>query len=542
MSVSIARDTSDGVVDFPVVVVGAGPTGLLTANLLGMAGIKTLLIEKASGISSLPKAILIDDEALRSVQAIGLIEELKKGLVMGYGAKYYSPDGECFATIDPQEQLYGYSMRNSFLQPDLESVLLKGLKRFPCVKTLFNTELTSLDNGERRATVSLTTSEGERKVFTALCVLACDGAKSTIRKCLGIELEGTTYAQDWIVIDTINDPDKDKFSKFYCDHIRPGVSIPAPHGGRRYEFRMMDGENKNDVTQTKFMKQLLRRFREIDDNDITRATVYTFHAKMVNTLCDNRVVLLGDAAHLTPPFAGQGMNAGLRDAHNVAWKAVLLVQGKADISILETYQAERRDPIWSMIEYAVALGNFVMPANQLRGEIVRILIDMLSIVPDFRDYVLNMKFKPKTEYKEGIIVKAEDPEDLLVGRLLPQPLVMCREAKNFSLMDDFLGEGFSILTFDIQTYIELKSRNDIDVSDLQAKVICVVADIDEILAVHECPGTILICNDENFSEIINKYRGRSLFIRPDRYVAGVFVLSDIESFQTELMRTMTGAM
>jgi len=506
-----------------------------------MAGIKTLLIDKSGSTSQLPKAILIDDKGLRSVQAVGLFEELRKGLIMGYGAKYHLPDGECFATISPDEQNYGYPKRNSFLQPDLERILLRGLARFPCVEVCFNTELTDLVNSEHEASVSLMTRSGEQRGVSTLCVLACDGAKSKVRSLLGIVLEGRTYAQDWIVIDTTNDPDKDKFSKFYCDPARPGVSIPAPHGGRRYEFRMMDGESAEDVTQQSYVKLLLKPFRNIEDHDITRATVYTFHAKIADTLCSNRVVLMGDAAHLTPPFAGQGMNAGLRDSHNVAWKAILLAQGLADVTILKSYEEERREPIAEMIDYAVALGDIVMPTNQLQAETVRTLNDTLSLLPDSKDYVLNMKFKPNPKYKTGLFISDLEIDSPIAGTLLPQPLVKSCNNDEIKLLDNYLGIGFSLLALGFSALKTLEEKDPANFSKLAPRVVCLLTDKNEIPEAYGNDCVVLRCDDKSFMDYIKEYRSQVLLIRPDRYVAGVFQASDFDDFSDSLMKKMTSA-
>ncbi|NNF79846.1 MAG: 3-(3-hydroxyphenyl)propionate hydroxylase, partial [Rhizobiales bacterium] len=257
---------------------------------------------------------------------------------------------------------------------------------------------------------------------------------------LGIEMPGRTDSRDWVVVDTINDPDADRFSKFFCDPGRPMVSIPAPGGGRRYEYMIMPGEDPAELSARERVRQILGKFRTIPDEDMTRAVVYTFHARVAERLHAGRLLLLGDAAHLSPPFAGQGMNAGLRDAFNVAWKVALLVGGQASAGILNTYEHERRAPIEEMIDYAVSLGEIVMPVGGFdeatRAQILDALIPAHgALMP-----------KPQAAYTAGWVMTGLGADQSLVGSALPQPLV-CKPSGETCLLDDQLGPGFSLIGF-----------------------------------------------------------------------------------------------
>lgn len=426
-------------IDVPVLIVGAGPTGLLTANLLGTYGIECLIIERNGALSDHPKAILLDDEGLRALQAAGLAEEIGAQVIAGYGARYYAPDGTCFAKVDAPITEHGYARRNAFLQPDLERSLLTGLERFQQVSVAFSTELTGFEATLDKVQVNATSPEGPLQI-TCQVLLGCDGGRSTVRDLLGLAMPGRTDSRDWVVVDTINDPDDDRFSKFFCDPARPMVSIPAPGGGRRYEYMIMPGEDPAALSTRDTVRQTLSKFRTIPDEHMTRAVVYTFHARVSERLQVGRVLLLGDAAHLSPPFAGQGMNAGLRDAFNVAWKVALMVQGRASADILKTYETERRGPIEEMIDYAVSLGEIVMPVGGF-DEAARERI-LQALMPSSGA----LQPKPQAAYADGRLFPGLGEDQSLVGHALPQPLVHGPDGK-ICLLDDVMGTGFALVVF-----------------------------------------------------------------------------------------------
>lgn len=425
-------------IDVPVLIVGAGPTGLLTANLLGTYGIDCLVIERNPALSVHPKAILLDDEGLRALQAAGLAEEIITKVILGYGARYYAPDGTCFAKVEAPVTEHGFPRRNSFLQPHLERTLLEGLSRFQGVSCAFSTELRDFNRDSSTVEASAQTPDGQLRI-NAQILLACDGGRSTVREHLGIRMCGRTDSRDWVVVDTVNDPDADRFSKFFCDPQRPMVSIPAPGGGRRYEYMIMPGEDPTALSTRDKVREILSIFRAIPDEDMTRAVVYTFHARVADRLQAGRALLLGDAAHLSPPFAGQGMNAGLRDAFNVAWKVAQVVSAQQSTDILATYEAERRAPIEEMIDYAVSLGEIVMPVGGFDESNRARIMD--ALIPGRQGA---LQPRPQAAYADGWLYPGHGANQSMLGRALPQPLVRTPNGETV-LLDEMLGPGFALL-------------------------------------------------------------------------------------------------
>lgn len=500
-----------------VVVIGAGPTGLTAANLLARYGVSVMVLERAAAPFDLPRAIVLDDEGCRTLQVFGLHETYLRQASAATGSAYYDEAGHCFARTGAGIEAYGFAKRSYIFQPEMEAALRARLTEQAPGALHYNAEVTAIEERGDHACVSVTTPDGTRQI-KADWVLACDGGRSPTRERLGIAMTGSTYGQDWIVVDTFNDPDQDQFSKFYCSADRPQLTVPAPHGGRRYEFMMLPGETAATVLSDAFIADLLRPYRgTVTARDIVRKTVYTFHARIAAQFRAGRVLLLGDAAHLTPPFAGQGMNAGLRDAHNVAWKVACAVHGGASENLLDSYFDERRDPAWDMIQLAVAMGEIVMPLDPAALEFRRLLLQALEPFPKVRDYLIQMRFKPRPRYAKGVFVGLERPEfeGDLTGEMIPQPWVQSAGSK--IRMDDLLGPGFALITQDDAGESAVQRLGKDRLAGLPLRH----------LRLDFAPGTAPVQHrasplDSTIALPLRTHRDRVMLIRPDRYCAASF--------------------
>lgn len=409
--------------DVHILVVGAGPTGLLLANLLGGMGVRTQIVERNESTVDQPRAVSIDDESMRALQAAGLDKDVAQITSRGYGSIYRGPDGRVFATVKPWQMEYGFDKRNAFQQPELEALMRDALKRHSSVTALFGTKMTAFEQSDDKVSVTLRGPDGEQAV-TARYMVACDGGRSPTRKALDISMEGSTFTEPWLIVDLHSTRNRCFHTEVFCDPARSCITLPGPGGIRRYEFKLNPGETSEMAEQEEFARRLLARVGPDADEPMRRVQVYTFHARNAERWREGRVFLAGDAAHLTPPFAGQGMNSGLRDAHNLAWKLDEALRAHDPEPLLASYQTERKPHAWEMIELARRMGQVMMPSSKLAGAAIRTGFRALRLYPPARDYFAQMKYKPKPRFAEGLLwPEPNTPKQQVVGRMIPQPLV-----------------------------------------------------------------------------------------------------------------------
>lgn len=425
---------------YPIAIVGAGPTGLTLANLLGVYGVECVVLERNAETVHEPRAVSIDDESLRTMQAAGVVAEVMAQTVAGYGSHYYSAAGRCFAKVQPTEQPFGFPRRNAFRQPILERQLREALGRFPHVTPAFRHELKSFEQASDGVALRAADPWGGEVELTCDYLVACDGASSNVRRALGIAMSGSTFSERWLIVDLENSPSASPHTKVFSNPRRPCIALPGPDNTRRYEFMLHDHERDEDMLAPATVKSLMQTHEAAPQSKIVRTVVYTFHARLADRWRQGRVFLAGDAAHLTPPFAGQGMNSGLRDANNLAWKLAAVTRGSLGAGLLDSYERERRDHAWAMIAFALNIGRVLAPPNATAAWAIETMFRVLSLYPTARDYIAQMKFKPPPRFSDGFIVPdGIGKRHTLVGRLFPQPRI------GDVLLDDLLGPGFALV-------------------------------------------------------------------------------------------------
>ena len=509
---------------YDVAIVGAGPTGLTLANLLGLEGLSVLLVERNATTVQEPRAVSIDDESLRTMQATGVVDRVLEQVVPGYGSRYLTPGGACFLTVLPTGKPYGYARRNAFRQPVLEQQLRDGLARFPCVRTRFGVGLTGFVQDADGVDLTLD-GGGEAERVRARYLVGCDGASSPIRKALGLSLQGETLPERWLIVDLADSP-AERDTVVFCDIRRPCIALPGPDRTRRFEFKLFPHEAEADILQPDNVDQLLRSRGVAPGSRIVRQTVYTFHARLASRWSVGRVFLGGDAAHLTPPFAGQGMNSGIRDAHNLAWKLAAVVRGRLAPSLLDTYELERRGHVAGMIELALRMGRIMGPTSRWRGWATQTAFRVAGLWPPLRSYFGEMKYKPKPSFREGFLISSAHP---LVGRLIPQPLVRAADGAE-RLLDDAVPRGFVLLGIDVSATAVREALRSFDVGAVPVTP----------LALATGPGAV--AGDSTLAVVggvepaLAAVSGLIVLVRPDRYVMAAFAPAEAGTVASSMAR------
>jgi len=354
---------------YDVAIVGLGPTGATLANLLGAAGRSVLVVEKERDIFPLPRAIHYDGEVLRIFQAAGLREPVLAISRPGtHGMHFVNAAGQTLLIRGGTAALGPHGGANNyyFHQPDLEAVLRDGLARFPNVHVRLGTALSAIDVDSEGATLH-GSQGGDGGSFEARAhwVVGCDGARSPVRQHMGSPMVDLGLRQPWLVFDVVlTEPvDLPPHTVQHCDPRRPMTYCNVVGNRRRWEIMVLPGDDREALVQPENLWKLVASWVRPDQARLERAAIYTFHSVIAEGWRQGRLLLAGDACHQTPPFLGQGMCAGIRDAANLAWKLDAVLAGRAPEALLDTYESERKPHVRALIELAVRLGGIIQTTD-----------------------------------------------------------------------------------------------------------------------------------------------------------------------------------
>jgi 3-(3-hydroxy-phenyl)propionate hydroxylase len=528
-----AADQRKRPVDVPVLIVGAGPVGVTLANLLGIYGIGTLIVDRSAEVLDYPRAVGLDDEAMRVFQAVGLADEMLKDMIQNVPMRLYTASKRCAAEILPGTQEFGWFRRNLFSQPLGERTLRKGLKRFPHVELKLGTELVELSEGAADVVATLKDLDGAASVVRAQYLLAADGGRSTVReRLLKMPFDGKTHPRRWVVIECDNDPLDAPYTALHCEPRRPYVCLRLPYGLRRWEFMLFAGEDGEQMLRSDKVRELLgHHVADPGRLNVIRARVYTHNSRVARRFVRGRVCLAGDAAHITPPWIGQGLNAGLRDAANLAWKIAWILQGRLRPEALESYQQERHAHAKAMIELADLFGAALSVTTPWRAWLRDRALLGLRRLPGLQSYILQMKFKPMPRFARGVVLRPSSSAMAdHVGRMFIQPKVECADGRIVRL-DDACGTGFVLLAWQHDPIKPGPSRlrRSLDMLGCPVVVATRSRGVEAMrLKRAASPSVVVVEDHENALHFWFERTGADwVLIRPDRYVACLGEAADL---------------
>lgn len=369
MGVSNQSNINNGF-DADVAIVGGGPVGTMLAILLGKRGKRVTLIERWTKEYGRPRAVTYDHEIARILATLGIDSE-NDPAINYHDELYYWKDvkGENLQIVDWQStSASGWRVRYWFNQPELEARLTRIVDTLPNVKQLRGWQGVALSQDADGVTLSLTKSpeevgpNGESQTLRAKFVVGADGANSFVRESLGIENEDKGYFFDWLILDMIPKGDYEMKPAQWqlCDPKRPTTIVPGGPGRRRWEYMVLPGESVEEIQKPERAWELLKPWGLNPENaELERSAVYRFQARWAKVWNKGRCAIAGDAAHLMPPFAGEGMCAGLRDALALGWRLNSILEGKFSPEVLDSYTTERLEHAKHYINFSQELGKII---------------------------------------------------------------------------------------------------------------------------------------------------------------------------------------
>lgn len=466
-----------------VLAVGLGPVGDVLAALLGQAGVSVMAIDREPDIYQLPRAAVFDDDVMRTFQQLGLAADILPETRPGNEYEFVNADGKTLMHFDRGElSPLGWAPAYLFHQPAVERVLRRRLQSLDCVDMRLGHRLLAIERNDSDGVLArIAARDNSEWTVRARYLVAADGGASTVRKLLSVELFDYGFEEPWLVIDTLmqDETGLSPHAIQYCDPRRPTTMVPMSPGRRRWEFMLRPGEHFEDMLDDARIGRLLDKFVVPGRAQVVRKAVYQFHGLVAKQWRVGSVFLAGDAAHQMPPFLGQGMCSGIRDAANLAWKLAAVLHEQADSGALESYQTEREPHVRAIIETAIRMGRIVCTldpelAKQRDAEI---------LADTGEPHALQMP-----NLRGGLLTASPH-----AGEPFPQPHVRLSSGRTGRL-DDLLGAGAFLIS------LRSVARGSANVS------------------VFKLGSEIM--DDGTLSAWLHRAKADAVLVRPDRYIFG----------------------
>ena len=511
---------------FDVAVVGFGPSGAVAAGLLGQAGLSTYVCDRARDVYPKPRAIALDHEVMRVFQQLGVVHDVEAFVEPFTPSEYFGVDGQLIRRMTmlspPHPQ--GYVPSLVFTQPEVERVLRESAAARPTVTVALGTTLRSLEQDASGVTLTVADDDGDASRVRARYLIGCDGASSAVRGLCGITLDDLDFDEPWLVVDVrVNARGLAKLPRTsvqYCEPDRPCTLVIGPGNHRRWEISLHADEDPDHAATPERTWALLSRWITPDDGELWRQASYRFHALVARDWRKGRMMIAGDAAHQQPPFLGQGMCQGIRDAVNIAWKLQAVasgnVTGAAAEALLDSYGVERGAHVRELTTRIKAIGSVIGERDlaSARARDARLLAECGGVVVDTpRQDVL-----PRLSC--GLLAGGDSTAR---GTLFPQPRLAATNGT--TLMDARFGYGWRLVV-------------DATLAHSAAQRVAGARDVTIIgigtPGVVECDGVV--------AAWMTRHRCHAALVRPDHYVYGVASGEDaLADLLDEWRRALHGA-
>jgi len=471
-----------------VLIVGLGPVGAVLAGLLAQWNVSVLAIDRETEIYRLPRAAHFDHEIMRIFQQLGIVDEIQSDIRPLSVYEFRNAVGEILMRFDNagQRTVSGWPPSYMFHQPAVELALRRRLAGYSHVEVRTGTRLMDiLTNNESGICALLEDPNGHQGRVFARFLIGADGGASTVRRLIGVKLSDYGFEEPWLVIDAVcnDETGLPPYGLQICDPARPTTVMPMGPGRRRWEFMLLPGEEPEEMLEDEKIAALLERQAQPGQVEVVRKAVYEFHGLVAERWRRGSVLLAGDAAHQMPPFLGQGMCSGIRDAANLSWKLALTIKDRIDAGLLDTYQIEREPHVRDIIERAIEMG--------------RVICTVDPEVAKNRDAaMLRSRQSGRSDplprlpgIKQGFVTATP-----LAGELFLQPQARLRNGSKGRL-DDLLGLEFWLI-----------SKTPVDSISME-----------HMTSLHL--GRDLL-DDGTIADWLEKAKADAVLVRPDRYVFG----------------------
>ncbi|MFF3501046.1 bifunctional 3-(3-hydroxy-phenyl)propionate/3-hydroxycinnamic acid hydroxylase [Streptomyces sp. NPDC003247] len=498
-----------------VAIVGCGPVGLTLALHLGRAGHDVVVVDKYPERFPLPRAVVCDHEARRIYQSAGVGEAISRiSAAVPDWYEWHNQHGETLVKIKWWgDGLSGWPETSFYSQPEVEGVLEDAAVALPTVSVRRGLEAVRIEESADDVELTLTDPDAGEHRIRARYVIGADGSNSFVREQMDTSVTDLGFYFDWLIVDVVEDEPRtwSPMNLQVCDPARPHTIVAGGPGRRRWEFMRLPGESIDELNTAETAWRLLEPWGLTPDNaELERHTVYTFQARWADRWRRGRLLLAGDAAHLMPPFAGQGLCSGLRDTANLAWKLDLVLRDVAGEALLDTYTSERSDHVQHAIQTSIALGRVICVTDTAEAaerdqRMITTGGDPATALPPL----------PPAMLGPGATSSSQSAANMMAGHLFPQFTVT--RAGRTGRFDDVVGTGFHILaTVDTTALLSREQRRFL--RDLGAKLVHVVAD-GTVPGTDGAEGSVTDTTGACLA-LLSDHGAQVVVVRPDFYVYG----------------------